>query len=813
MAESNAERSQGPAGAPAKYPQASARPGVAERNADRERAWLPAFRRTFVYLHPHARPLITGLVLAVGVGVFYAFSISSVIPLLKIMFAEHEPVRVWLNRTAAEQRLGIATFSDLRDDPAGFEVKSLKGDRNGALSDGDLIHSLGGEAPGSYGLYDRIAHADAEAIENVTVRSAQGEQRRIPLNLGARPMWLAPAETVVGWLPGGSDARSRLWALGAVMVVLVVASLLGSACRFGNDGLVAVAVQRAMHDLRTNLGSHVLRLPVDWHARHPPGDAIARFSNDISKIEVGLTTLFGKMVREPLKAAGVLALTIWIDYRMLFIAAVGLPIGALVIRTFGRGVKRAQKRASQSWGRLLDHLSERLAGIRVVKAYGMEDREVRHFSEEDARLTQAQTRVELLDAATKPVLETLAMFGVALFVMFGGSLVFNNHLEAHWFFGAVVCLVGTFDPLRKLGNVNNRVQQADASAGRIFELIDLEPESAPARSAVERASVPASIGGGDAVKLARAGTEARSTVALPPLPPLPPLSPLSPLSPLPPLPPLRASIQFENISFAYPARPDVPVLIDVNLTVRKGQMVALVGPNGSGKTTLVSLLMRFFEPQRGRILIDGVDIASVSLESLRGQIGLVTQDTVIFSDTARFNIAYGANGVSEEEILRAARTAHADEFIRVLRSESGSSTAGTNGELTSASRHSPIISPNGGGRGGGYDALISGRTLSGGQRQRIAIARAILRDPPILVLDEATSQVDADSERKIQEAMEEIIEGRTTFVIAHRFSTIARADVVVVLDRGRVVGVGSHDQLIGSCACYRALYETQFSAG
>ena len=216
-------------------------------------------------------------------------------------------------------------------------------------------------------------------------------------------------------------------------------------------------------------------------------------------------------------------------------------------------------------------------------------------------------------------------------------------------------------------------------------------------------------------------------------------------------------------------------------------MVALVGPNGSGKTTLMSLLLGFFRPQHGRIMIDDTDISNVTLESLRSQIGLVTQDAVIFSESVRFNIAYGANGAADEEIARAARMAHADDFIQELRYTE-------NGSVLTA-----------------YDAIVSDRTLSGGQRQRIALARAILRDPPILVLDEATSQIDSDSERKIQEALEEITEGRTTFVIAHRFATIARADMVVVLDQGRIVAAGRHDQLMTSCPQYVRLYETQFA--
>jgi ABC-type multidrug transport system fused ATPase/permease subunit len=247
-------------------------------------------------------------------------------------------------------------------------------------------------------------------------------------------------------------------------------------------------------------------------------------------------------------------------------------------------------------------------------------------------------------------------------------------------------------------------------------------------------------------------------------------------------------VRFENVWYAYPSNPDTPVLRGIDLTVKKGQMVALVGANGSGKTTLVSLLMRFFEPTRGHIYIDDVDIATCSIRSLRSQIGLVTQETVIFSDTVRFNIAYGANGVSDEDVQRVARTAHADEFIQALR-------------LT----HNDAVTA-------GYDAQVNARKLSGGQRQRLAIARAVLRDPPIFVLDEATSQVDADSERKIQEALDEITEGRTTFVIAHRFSTIQRANMIVVLDRGKIVGQGAHDDLMHSCPRYVALYQTQFAS-
>jgi subfamily B ATP-binding cassette protein MsbA len=332
------------------------------------------------------------------------------------------------------------------------------------------------------------------------------------------------------------------------------------------------------------------------------------------------------------------------------------------------------------------------------------------------------------------------MVAVAIFVVYGGSRVLNQQLEPHLFFAAVLCLGGVFDPIRKLGNVNNRLQAAESAAGRIFEYIDLPLEEV-------QAAPQAGVG----------------------------------------LPHMQHRIEFRGVCFAYPSNPERPVLADINLSVERGEIVALVGPNGSGKTTLMSLLLRFYQPTRGQILVDGIDVSTVSLESLRAQIGLVTQDAVIFSDTIRNNIAYGANGVADALVLRSARAAHVDDFVRRLRVES-------DGRLTT-----------------GYEAQVNSRTLSGGQRQRIALARAILRDPPILILDEATSQVDSESERRIQEALDDVTRGRTTFIIAHRFSTIARASRIVVLDAGRIVGRGQHDELLRTCPPYAALCKTQFA--
>lgn len=709
----------------------------------RNGGWLPNFRRAMGHLGPHRRPLVIGLIAAVGVSVFYTFTVTSVIPVLKIIFAEHESLVQWMQRSETQRRLGVVLGADLPDDPAGLVISNPRdtSPNTKVLPSGARITGLSGEPLSSWAVSAAVARASGEAFPTAQVRYPDGSTQTVTLHLEPNRWWWNLAESAAAWLPTGQAGDTRFRTLVVVMVAMVVIALLGGICRFVNDGLVATAVLRAMHDLRTRLAEHTLRLPMDWHSTHPAGDTLARFATDIDKVRVGMTTLFGKVIREPLKAVGLLFIALLLDWRMLVVGVVGLPIGALAIRAFGKMVKRAQRSESESWGRLLDHLGERLGGIRVVKAANMQHAESERFAGEDLRLTRAQTHIELVDAASNPVLETLAVLAVSGFIIYGGYRVIYGELDPSALFGAVICLGGIFDPLRKLGNVNNRLQSAEASAQRLFDLLDLPVEAAE--------------------RDATAGE----------------------------LKPFENNIEFRGITYAYPSNPARPVLRDVTLRVERGQVVALVGPNGSGKTTLVSLLMRFFEPTAGEIRIDGQPIAGVSLASLRKQIGLVTQEAIVFSGTVRENIAYGCDGVATSALEAAARVARVEEFVREMQVEH-------DGQATL-----------------GYDAWVSGRTLSGGQRQRIVLARAVLRDPPILVLDEATSQVDAESERKIQDALEELMKDRTTFIIAHRFSTIARADLTVVLNEGRVIGIGQHEALLRTCPFYETLVKTQFANG
>jgi ABC-type multidrug transport system fused ATPase/permease subunit len=706
----------------------------------REESWLPMFRRAVGYLRPHRRGLILGLVAAVGVGVFYTFSVSSIIPVLKIIFAEHESFVDWLYRAEVERRLDAVMPADVPDDPRGLTVINVRETSPVAerLQPGERVVSVEATAGSAFELTRRLATTEAATV-TVRVAGLDGSMRDTTLTLKPHAWWWPLARRASAILPSGRSPGSRFSTLLVVMSAVVMITLLGAVCRFVNESMIAIAVQRAMHDVRTSLADHALRLPMQWHSAQPPGDTLARFATDISKVEVGIKTVFGKVVREPLKAVGVLTLTFLIDWHMLLIGLFGLPLGVLLLRTFGKLVKRSQRRASESWGRLLDHLGERLTGIRVVKAFNMQAAESRRFEREGRELTRAQTHIELVDAGSRPALEMLASLAISGFILYGGSRVFSHELAPHMFFGAVICLGGIFDPLRKMGNVYNRLQAAEASARRLFEVMALPTEeTAPAPQA---------------------------------------------------LPPLREGIAFRDVWFAYASSRARHVLAGVTMDVRRGQVVALVGPNGSGKTTLVSLLLRFFEPTRGQILIDGQDIARVPLTALRAQIGLVTQEAVVFSDTVRGNITYGANGVADEDVQRAARLAHVDEFVKNLHVEH-------RGQITA-----------------GYDAHVTARTLSGGQRQRIVLARAILRDPSILILDEATSQVDSESERKIQEALDDVTRDRTTFVIAHRFSTIARADMIIVLNEGRIVGTGTHETLAKDCPFYVNLVKTQFAQG
>ena len=531
--------------------------------------------------------------------------------------------------------------------------------------------------------------------------------------------------------PGTGNYPGRLWMFLGLLVVGFVIAGVRAVFTFIQEYLVGTAIWRGVMDLRRENYDVVLRLPTTFFSEKGVSDATSRFVQDTNELARGQNTLLGKTMVEPAKAVGAFVAAMLASWQLTLLMLVAGPPAFWLIRRFGRKMHRTTRRVLENWSGLLGTLSETLLGIRAVKAYTMEGAERKRFFRVNRRLLKQQTRMERLDAATGPTVEMLGVVAGMAAAAIAGYLVFNYKMDRDLFLTWMVAGFALFDPARKLAKVSMRFQGADAAAKRIFELQDTPQETV----------VPGA----------------------------------------PALPRHSRSIEFRNVSFRYPGA-SFDAVRTVSLTIRAGQCIAIVGPNGSGKTTLMSLVPRLIDPTAGQVLIDGQDVSRVSLRSLRRQIGLVTQETVIFHATIAENIAYGLRRPKRQTVIDAAQKAFVDEFVREL--------------------------PD------GYDTMVGeqGSTLSGGQRQRIAIARAILRDPAILIFDEAMSQIDAHSEQRIHQAMHEFVRGRTAFMIAHRFQTVMEADSIAVLNDGRLVDFGPHRDLLERCELYRHPYETQLTA-
>ncbi len=498
--------------------------------------------------------------------------------------------------------------------------------------------------------------------------------------------------------------------------------------------LMADVGQRVVMDLRNDLYRHILGQSAGFFAQRTTGQLMSRISNDVGQVQQVVSETVGDLARESLSLVGFVVLMFYIDARLTIVCMTGAPLVVYPLVRLGQRVRRTTRRSQEALEQISHISAEAFTGHRIVKAFGTEAREAEKFGRAGYHLFRTNMKVTAALSTLPPLMELIGGIGMAAALWYGSSQIASGRLTPGQFASFFTAVFMLYGPAKKLSRVNANLQQAIAASERIFEMLDTHTE------VQERPGAPV-------------------------------------------IAPFRRVVEFRDVGFGYDEGPG-RILRGVSFSVSAGQMVAIVGRSGAGKTTLVNLLPRFYDVSSGAILIDGVDIRDVTLKSLRQQIGIVTQETVLFDDTVANNIAYGSPGASREAIEEAARAANAHEFIAGL--------------------------------SGGYETMIGerGQRLSGGQRQRLAIARALLKNAPILVLDEATSALDAESELLVQQALANLMLNRTSFVIAHRLSTIRRADAIIVLERGRVIETGRHDDLLArEDGTYSTLYQMQLLEG
>jgi ATP-binding cassette subfamily B protein/subfamily B ATP-binding cassette protein MsbA len=680
------------------------------------------FLRALRHALPYRRRLLASLACALCAAVLWGLNFTSIYPVLKLLHTEQSPHQ-WvdeqitvLDKEVRSLEPPIATMS-LQKLPLEKRLADMQ--------------------------QDPAQRAFTLPLEQ-QVRDTNRELARLESKLGSARRslyWYQVARKYIYKLLPPDCYQTLVW------LILLVVGGIAIKCffEFAQESLVGSVVNLSLFDLRNRFYRNAIHLDIDQFGEHGTSELMARFTNDMESLGTGIKTLFGRVVAEPLRALSCVVMACFISWQLTLMFLILVPIAAFILARVGRVMKQATRRLLERMSSIYKILQESFQGIRVVKAFTMEPNERRRFCSATRDYYHKAMLVVNIDAMADPIIEVLGVAAVAGALLAGSYLVLQKQthlfglrmteqpLEAESLLQLYILLAAIADPVRKLSSVFTRLQSGCAAADRIFAYVDRQPRVR---------------GNSEGPRLRR---PAPGAVAGP------------------------AYVEFRDVCFSY--EPQKPILTNINLTVRAGETVALVGRNGCGKTTMLGLLPRFYDPDHGTLRIDGYDLRVLNLRSLRQQIGVVTQDTILFDDTIFNNIAYGSRGAQPAEVEAAAVRAFAHDFIVKLPKA--------------------------------YQTRVGekGANLSGGERQRLALARAILRDPSILILDEFTSQIDAESEGLIHRALKEFIVGRTTFLITHRLNTLELADRIVVLENGRLAAVGTHAELLASCPAYQRLHE------
>lgn len=723
----------------------------------RKKEDLTAFTRVLKYVWPQWPRLIALFLWAALISLMFSASFLSIIPLLKVMM-EEEGLHSWVDRKVSNSRYGMDFYvpsrSELADpdsDAARYlQINSVsrdswadetglrRGDLIIAVDAGDLDDADTARAQRPDRMLQLLATLPEQTTVTLSMRRIDAQGQMVPVSLTesipAKPFYADLAQWPVSFIPREDGRENLLPAMFLVIIGLTVITILRCWARFNQAYLAEKIVSTANAHLREDVFSHVLVIPVGFFSSRGTSDTTSRIIGDVNMSGYGIKVLFGKAIREPMIAVGALIGAFVINWRLTLIFMGSGPLVIGVIAVLGKKMKRATHKSLVTAAKMLGRIQEAMTALRVIKVYNRQDSEAEAYRKANRALLRYHLKMAKIEVMTSPLMDALGMVVGGGVILLGAAWVVRQHdgMQSSSFFALLVGLGIAAEAVRKTSDVWNHIQRANAAAERVFAVID-EPREKEAPDAFE-------------------------------------------------LKPLREQIEFQDIVFTYPDAA-VAALKGINLTIPAGQTVAIVGGNGSGKTTLVNLLPRFYDPDSGRILIDGQDIHQATLSSLRNQISMVTQTTVTFNDTIANNIAYSKPDATMEEIIAAAQKAYAHEFITTLPDGYASKI----GEASSG--------------------------FSGGQLQRIVIARAILKDPEILIFDEAMSQIDAESEAKIHKALNDLMKGRTCFLIAHRFSTVISADRIVVIDDGRMIAQGSNEELLRDCPTYKRLYETQLIGG